>query len=336
MNALLARLWQRAQQPGCTQRAMGPDIAARHLRNATAPPLASLLLRRTHTTDYTAPDPPVIVTASPAGPAPPLPAARRSPTVRARPVPRNGATLPTPHPAAPTASPVSDARIGRGPVAGRTAIGTSGAAGASGAIGTSGAAGASRTRGPGGATDFSGARISGGARDSSGTAGYGGAGAVDDAGTVYRAETVHRAATGDGARAGAGTVDGYGAEAISGAGPVSARPAQRPVVAPNGERTGPPPGQTRTYPAPEGSAAGTVRTAVAPGRDRPVVTARHAIDTERPVVRAHEAGSRDRGAATRPLPERTAPAVPQETDRAEPAKQDDPGRRDREKHSRRG
>jgi hypothetical protein len=144
-NALLTRLWQRTEQAGCIRHTQGTAILTRHMRAATLPPLSGLLLRRAHSADYTTPDPPVIVTASPAEPTPLPRAARRSPTARAIPIPLNGATSPTPHPALPEPpgpavpsspeapsgpGPHSGPEVfnGRGPVAGRGPAGGGGGA----------------------------------------------------------------------------------------------------------------------------------------------------------------------------------------------------------------
>lgn len=65
-NALMERLWQRTERPGCLRHGHAQAILARHTRIAARPSLAELLLRRGHRAEYAAQDAPVIVAARPA------------------------------------------------------------------------------------------------------------------------------------------------------------------------------------------------------------------------------------------------------------------------------
>lgn len=62
-NALMKRLWQRTERPGCLRHGHAQAILARHTRIAARPSLAELLLRRGHSAEYAAQDAPVIVAA---------------------------------------------------------------------------------------------------------------------------------------------------------------------------------------------------------------------------------------------------------------------------------
>jgi hypothetical protein len=67
---LLAKLWQRAERPGCVRHSQARAILARHQRMTGDPPLAELLLRRGAGWADIPPARPVITNARPATPAP--------------------------------------------------------------------------------------------------------------------------------------------------------------------------------------------------------------------------------------------------------------------------
>ena len=308
-NALLARLWHRTQQPGCVRHAMGQDILARHMRTATAPPLASLLLRRAHTADYNAPDAPIIVTASAAEPSAPPLAVRRSPSVRAWPVPLSGVTTRTPYPASPEppppvvpASPV--ARTGPRPRTRPAALTGPGAP-----TGRDPAADRRPLDGPGGTDNPT---RTDGEED---TGGVGNAGSVGGAAEARGAESTGGADSRvAGNTSGAGSTSG--AEGSRGAGTKGKRSVQRAVAsswADSPRQTWsmrPRPAPLVEHERPSGPAAqGDMRSTNVPASPasadsaRPVVFAGHVTGIRRPVVPERTAGNGAR------RPEAGAPGI---------------------------
>jgi len=127
-HALLKRLWQRAEQPGCVRHGQARAILARHQRVSGDPPLAVLLLRRGRDPADSLQARPVIVdarpadTAPPAGGAPPpgaAPPRTTGPTAAPRPVVLARLTPPddlptTPRPETHAMTPPRDAVRGNG------------------------------------------------------------------------------------------------------------------------------------------------------------------------------------------------------------------------------
>jgi len=314
-NALLARLWQRTQQPGCVRHAMGQDILTRHMRTATAPPLASLLLRRAHTADYNAPDAPIIVTASATEPTAPPPAVHRSPIVRARAVPLSGVTTRTPYPASPEAPPPAvpaDPVTVTGPGPGTRPATVTGPGPRARPAALTGpgaptrrdtAAGRGPVDGPGGTDN---------ATRTNGVEGSGGAGSVGGA-------SIGGASIG-------GAAEARGTEDSRDAGIKGARSVQRAVAssrAGSPPRTWPRPAPLVAHERPSGPAAqGDMRSTNFPASPasadsaRLVVVAGHVTGVQRPVVPERTAGNGawrpeagSPGIATRTLLAGTVPTV---------------------------
>ncbi len=298
-SALLARLWGRTERPGCLRHTAGRSILGRHPLAAAVPQLAEMLLRRASAAGYTAPEPPVIVTASAAEPATTTPpAARHSPAIRATPISRNGVTAPHPAPPEPSAS--------SGPT--RPGVGTAERLVVSVAAPTRtptrhADADALAERGPVTVPVISrwpadGARGSGGPRGAEGPRGAGGPPGADGAAGA--------GSTGNGADA--QPLPRPAVSAISRAAPPertwSTEPRPAPSIEPEHPSAPPSPGNTRSTSNP--ASLGSVH---------PAVVTRRVTGARRPVVRTNEAASP--GIATRALvggtfPVRTAPTVPPE------------------------